>query len=87
MSYSMPVASLDVEEFVLGLIVLTTMAGYALAPAAFDPITFALCSVGTGLTCAAANTINQVRTVLTVSFCFSSLFLMLLCYNIWRINK
>ncbi|KAK7490846.1 hypothetical protein BaRGS_00017902 [Batillaria attramentaria] len=42
-----------------GLVVLTTMAGYAMAPAAFDPVTFALCTVGTGLTSCAANSINQ----------------------------
>ena len=38
----------------------TAMAGYAMAPGAFDPLTFALCTLGTGLTSAAANTINQV---------------------------
>lgn len=35
------------------------MAGYALAPAPFDPYTFAMCSLGTGLVSATANTINQ----------------------------
>jgi heme o synthase len=35
------------------------MAGYALAPGAFDPVTFTLCSVGTGLVSGAANSINQ----------------------------
>lgn len=35
------------------------MAGYALAPAPFNWATFALCSVGTGLVSAAANSINQ----------------------------
>ncbi|KAK7112775.1 hypothetical protein V1264_012169 [Littorina saxatilis] len=42
-----------------GLVVLTTMAGYAMAPAAFDPLTFVLCTVGTGLTSCAANSVNQ----------------------------
>ena len=42
-------------------IVLTSMAGYAMAPAAFDPVTFLLVSVGTTLTCASANAVNQVR--------------------------
>ncbi|KAK2180128.1 hypothetical protein NP493_458g03069 [Ridgeia piscesae] len=42
-----------------GLIVLTTMAGYAVAPAPFSLLTFATVTVGTGLTSAAANAINQ----------------------------
>jgi len=42
-----------------GLIALTTMAGYAVAPGAFDLQTFALCTVGTGLTSCSANSINQ----------------------------
>ncbi|XP_076442170.1 protoheme IX farnesyltransferase, mitochondrial-like [Babylonia areolata] len=41
------------------LVVLTTMSGYAMAPGAFDPLTFALCTMGTGLTSCAANSINQ----------------------------
>ncbi|XP_034840171.1 protoheme IX farnesyltransferase, mitochondrial [Maniola hyperantus] len=41
------------------LVVMTSMAGYALAPAPFDLTTFALCSVGTGLVSAAANAVNQ----------------------------
>ncbi|KAL8576621.1 Protoheme IX farnesyltransferase, mitochondrial [Nucella lapillus] len=41
------------------LVVLTTVSGYAMAPAAFDPLTFLLCTVGTGLTSCAANSINQ----------------------------
>lgn len=45
------------------LVVITSMAGYAMAPAAFDPVTFALCSVGTGLMSAAANSINQYHEV------------------------
>lgn len=35
------------------------MGGYALAPGAFDIQTFILCSVGTGLVSATANSINQ----------------------------
>ncbi|XP_066975037.1 protoheme IX farnesyltransferase, mitochondrial [Macrobrachium rosenbergii] len=42
-----------------GLVVLTAMAGYAMAPSPLDPITLLYCSVGTGLTSSAANTINQ----------------------------
>ncbi|XP_054264151.1 protoheme IX farnesyltransferase, mitochondrial isoform X2 [Macrosteles quadrilineatus] len=45
------------------LVVLTSMAGYAMAPAPFDPSTFALCSVGTGLLSCAANSINQYHEV------------------------
>ncbi|XP_034098783.1 protoheme IX farnesyltransferase, mitochondrial [Drosophila albomicans] len=45
------------------LVVITTMGGYALAPAAFDLATFAMCSLGTGLVSAAANSINQYHEV------------------------
>ncbi|XP_024941100.1 protoheme IX farnesyltransferase, mitochondrial isoform X2 [Cephus cinctus] len=41
------------------LVVITTMGGYALAPAPFDPYTFVMCSLGTGLVSATANSINQ----------------------------
>ncbi|XP_015110277.1 protoheme IX farnesyltransferase, mitochondrial [Diachasma alloeum] len=41
------------------LVVITTMGGYALAPGAFDPQTFVLCALGTGLVSATANSINQ----------------------------
>ncbi|XP_069689228.1 protoheme IX farnesyltransferase, mitochondrial isoform X1 [Periplaneta americana] len=41
------------------LVVMTTMAGYALAPESFDLTTFVLCSVGTGLVSCAANSVNQ----------------------------
>lgn len=39
------------------------MAGYAMAPAAFNLGTFAMCTVGTGLCSAAANAINQYHEV------------------------
>ncbi|GAB1598293.1 protoheme IX farnesyltransferase, mitochondrial-like [Argonauta hians] len=42
-----------------GLVVISSMAGYALAPAAFHPGTFLLCTLGTGLMSASANSINQ----------------------------
>ncbi|XP_072944433.1 protoheme IX farnesyltransferase, mitochondrial [Epargyreus clarus] len=45
------------------LVVMTSMAGYALAPAPFAPATFALCAAGTGLVSAAANAINQYHEV------------------------
>lgn len=41
------------------LVVATTMAGYALAPAPFDIYTFTMCSLGTGLVSSTANTLNQ----------------------------
>lgn len=41
------------------LVVMTSMAGYALAPAPFDLSTLLLCSAGTGLLSCAANSINQ----------------------------
>ncbi|CAL1528828.1 unnamed protein product [Lymnaea stagnalis] len=42
-----------------GLVVLTTMSGYWIAPGSFHPSTFVLCSVGTALTSCAANSVNQ----------------------------
>ncbi|XP_041977318.1 protoheme IX farnesyltransferase, mitochondrial [Aricia agestis] len=45
------------------LVVMTSMAGYALAPAPFDLTTFALCAAGTGLVSSAANSINQYHEV------------------------
>ncbi|KAL0841834.1 hypothetical protein ABMA28_014075 [Loxostege sticticalis] len=45
------------------LVVMTSMAGYALAPAPFELTTFALTAVGTGLVSAAANSINQYHEV------------------------
>lgn len=41
------------------LVVITSMAGYAMAPAAFDLNTFVMCSVGTALLSGSANSINQ----------------------------
>ncbi|XP_026461875.1 protoheme IX farnesyltransferase, mitochondrial isoform X2 [Ctenocephalides felis] len=41
------------------LVVITSMAGYAMAPAPFELTTFLLCSLGTGLVSGAANSINQ----------------------------
>ncbi|XP_066521044.1 protoheme IX farnesyltransferase, mitochondrial [Hoplias malabaricus] len=41
------------------LVVTTAAAGYAMAPVPFDPITFALASIGTGLSSCMANSINQ----------------------------
>lgn len=45
------------------LVVITSMAGYAVAPAPFDLTTFALCAIGTGLLSGAANSINQFHEV------------------------
>lgn len=45
------------------LVVLTTMGGYAVASAPFDPTTFLMASIGTGLTSCAANSINQYLEV------------------------
>lgn len=39
------------------------MAGYAMAPAPFDIVSFTLSSVGTGLLSSAANAINQYHEV------------------------
>lgn len=49
--------------FPIALVVITTMAGYAVAPAPFDPTSFLLCSLGTGLVSAAANSTNQFHEV------------------------
>ncbi|GFT23405.1 protoheme IX farnesyltransferase, mitochondrial [Nephila pilipes] len=46
-----------------GLVVITTLAGYGMAPGAFEPITLLCMVLGTGLTSAAANTVNQVLEV------------------------
>jgi protoheme IX farnesyltransferase len=48
-----------ISHSVVGLVVMTTMAGYALAPEPLNLTTFILCSVGTGLVSCAANSINQ----------------------------
>lgn len=45
------------------LVVITSMVGYAMAPAPFMPTTFLLCTLGTGLCSAAANAINQYHEV------------------------
>ncbi|CAG9860098.1 unnamed protein product [Phyllotreta striolata] len=45
------------------LVVITSMAGYAVAPAPFELTTFILCSVGTGLLSASANSVNQFHEV------------------------
>uniref|UniRef100_A0A8C6WFP1 Protoheme IX farnesyltransferase, mitochondrial n=1 Tax=Neogobius melanostomus TaxID=47308 RepID=A0A8C6WFP1_9GOBI len=41
------------------LVVMTTAAGYAMAPVPFDPLIFFVSSLGTGLASCAANSINQ----------------------------
>lgn len=48
---------------VAALVVLTSMGGYAIASAPFDPATFLMASIGTGLTSCAANSINQFLEV------------------------
>ncbi|XP_050526850.1 protoheme IX farnesyltransferase, mitochondrial isoform X1 [Daktulosphaira vitifoliae] len=45
------------------LVVMTTLAGYTMAPAPFDIATMVLCCTGTGLVSAAANSINQYHEV------------------------
>lgn len=50
-------------KYVPALVVLTSMAGYAMAPAPFDFVSFTLSSVGTGLLSSAANSINQYHEV------------------------
>ncbi|XP_060529510.1 protoheme IX farnesyltransferase, mitochondrial isoform X2 [Cylas formicarius] len=45
------------------LVVVTTMAGYAVAPAPFDLSVFAMCVIGTGLLSGAANAVNQYHEV------------------------
>ncbi|KAL1452124.1 hypothetical protein WDU94_006432 [Cyamophila willieti] len=45
------------------LVVLTSMAGYAMAPAPFEWSSFLICSVGTGLVSSAANAVNQYHEV------------------------
>ena len=50
-------------NMISALVVITTMGGYALAPAPFDIYTFLACSLGTGLVSAAANAVNQSMEV------------------------
>lgn len=45
------------------MVVITSMAGYAVAPAPFEWSTFLMCAVGTGLLSAAANSVNQFYEV------------------------
>ena len=45
----------------LGLVVITEMAGYAIAPGTMHLGTFLLAGLGTGLCSSSANAINQVR--------------------------
>lgn len=45
------------------MVVITSMAGYAVAPAPFDWTTFTMCSIGTGLLSGAANSVNQFHEV------------------------
>ncbi|KAK1794261.1 hypothetical protein P4O66_011157 [Electrophorus voltai] len=45
------------------LVVMTTAAGYAMAPVPFDPVMFVLASVGTGLSSCMANSINQAGSL------------------------
>ncbi|XP_017859575.1 PREDICTED: protoheme IX farnesyltransferase, mitochondrial isoform X2 [Drosophila arizonae] len=45
------------------LVVITTMGGYAMAPASFDATSFIMCTIGTGLVSAAANAVNQYHEV------------------------
>lgn len=47
----------------LAMVVITSMAGYAMAPAPFDLTTFALCIAGTGLLSCSANAVNQFHEV------------------------
>lgn len=42
-----------------GLVVVSALAGYGMAPAMFDPVTCALMGLGTFLTSCSANTVNQ----------------------------
>lgn len=45
------------------MVVVTTMAGYAMAPVPFEWTTFALSIAGTGLLSGAANAVNQFHEV------------------------
>lgn len=58
-----------------GLVVLTEMAGYAIAPGAMNLSTFLWAGFGTGLCSSSANAFNQV-----VSVCNKTVQLSCLCY-------
>ena len=50
-------------SFPTGLVVLTAIAGYAMAPAPLEVTTLVLSALGTGLVSGAANSINQFLEV------------------------
>lgn len=64
-----------VPFFSKGLVVLTEMAGYAIAPGAMNLSTFLWAGFGTGLCSSSANAFNQV-----VSVCDKKVQLSCLCY-------
>lgn len=64
-----------VPFFSKGLVVLTEMAGYAIAPGAMNLSTFLWAGLGTGLCSSSANAFNQV-----VSVCDKTVQLSYLCY-------
>lgn len=51
----------EIKDFfiIAALVVITSMGGYAMSAAPFDPATFLFCAIGTGLLSSAANSINQ----------------------------
>lgn len=49
-----------IQLLILGLVVLTTLAGYGMAPGVVESTTLLCMLVGTAFTSAAANSINQV---------------------------
>lgn len=49
-----------IQVLILGLVVLTTLAGYGMAPGVVEPTALLCMLVGTAFTSAAANSINQV---------------------------
>lgn len=54
-------------RLISALVVSTAAAGFAIAPVAFDPISFVVSSLGTGLASCAANSINQVCYLYSVA--------------------
>ncbi|RMB93867.1 hypothetical protein DUI87_29698 [Hirundo rustica rustica] len=71
--FSLSLSLLCLEEFLIqALVVSTTSAGFAMAPAPFELTCFLLASLGTGLASCAANSINQI--VLDVALGTSKVF-------------
>lgn len=83
-------SNLGTFVFSKGLVVLTEMAGYAIAPGAMNLSTFLWAGFGTGLCSSSANAFNQVVSVCYNTVQWSCLSVLLKCIILlkytWRIS-